>query len=180
MGTVHTVGETDARIDIEKNEVQVSLSQGRSCWMLLMSMYFSCSLTSSFVAWGFQQKEPTLMPGMHRSKSKHELKLLEKIPENAEATVVLVGELSPTNANKTTRVHPVIVCVVDGFVPRCSRQCGLPGAAHHGVCEAAGGGGAGVRPGGPCACQVPVCSAWTPHHQHGLPPNRTLHLHTDV
>ncbi|KAM9713293.1 anion exchange protein 2b isoform 2-T2 [Menidia menidia] len=37
------------------------------------------------------QKEPTLTPGMHRSKSKHELKLLEKIPENAEATVVLVG-----------------------------------------------------------------------------------------
>uniref|UniRef100_A0A8C5BZG3 Anion exchange protein n=1 Tax=Gadus morhua TaxID=8049 RepID=A0A8C5BZG3_GADMO len=30
---------------------------------------------------------------MHRSKSKHELKLLEKIPENAEATVVLVGSL---------------------------------------------------------------------------------------
>uniref|UniRef100_A0A673YV05 Anion exchange protein n=1 Tax=Salmo trutta TaxID=8032 RepID=A0A673YV05_SALTR len=30
--------------------------------------------------------------GIHRSKSKHELKLLEKIPENAEATVVLVGE----------------------------------------------------------------------------------------
>ncbi|XP_038153833.1 anion exchange protein 2b isoform X2 [Cyprinodon tularosa] len=38
-----------------------------------------------------QLKEPTLGPGMHRSKSKHELKLLEKIPENAEATVVLVG-----------------------------------------------------------------------------------------
>ncbi|KAM4543915.1 anion exchange protein 2b isoform 1-T1 [Fundulus diaphanus] len=38
-----------------------------------------------------QQKDPTLGPGMHRSKSKHELKLLEKIPENAEATVVLVG-----------------------------------------------------------------------------------------
>uniref|UniRef100_A0A8C4ER29 Anion exchange protein n=1 Tax=Dicentrarchus labrax TaxID=13489 RepID=A0A8C4ER29_DICLA len=38
------------------------------------------------------QKEPTLMSGMHRSKSKHELKLLEKIPENAEATVVLVGD----------------------------------------------------------------------------------------
>uniref|UniRef100_A0A3B4CT54 Anion exchange protein n=1 Tax=Pygocentrus nattereri TaxID=42514 RepID=A0A3B4CT54_PYGNA len=31
--------------------------------------------------------------GMHRSKSKHELKLLEKIPENAEATVVLVGSV---------------------------------------------------------------------------------------
>uniref|UniRef100_A0A8C7TWI7 Anion exchange protein n=1 Tax=Oncorhynchus mykiss TaxID=8022 RepID=A0A8C7TWI7_ONCMY len=32
--------------------------------------------------------------GMHRSKSKHELKLLEKIPENAEATVVLVGTVA--------------------------------------------------------------------------------------
>uniref|UniRef100_A0A671YDT4 Anion exchange protein n=1 Tax=Sparus aurata TaxID=8175 RepID=A0A671YDT4_SPAAU len=39
------------------------------------------------------QKEPTLASGMHRSKSKHELKLLEKIPENAEATVVLVGSV---------------------------------------------------------------------------------------
>ncbi|XP_038586476.1 anion exchange protein 2b isoform X1 [Micropterus salmoides] len=38
-----------------------------------------------------QQKELTVVSGMHRSKSKHELKLLEKIPENAEATVVLVG-----------------------------------------------------------------------------------------
>ncbi|XP_034428709.1 anion exchange protein 2b isoform X5 [Hippoglossus hippoglossus] len=40
-----------------------------------------------------QQKESSLMTGMHRSKSKHELKLLEKIPENAEATVVLVGSV---------------------------------------------------------------------------------------
>ncbi|XP_024910151.1 anion exchange protein 2 isoform X2 [Cynoglossus semilaevis] len=39
------------------------------------------------------QKEPTLVPGIPRSKSKHELKLLEKIPENAEATVVLVGSV---------------------------------------------------------------------------------------
>uniref|UniRef100_A0A3B5A5N4 Anion exchange protein n=1 Tax=Stegastes partitus TaxID=144197 RepID=A0A3B5A5N4_9TELE len=39
------------------------------------------------------EKEPSLGPGMHRSKSKHELKLLEKIPENAEATVVLVGSV---------------------------------------------------------------------------------------
>uniref|UniRef100_A0A7N6AXG4 Anion exchange protein n=1 Tax=Anabas testudineus TaxID=64144 RepID=A0A7N6AXG4_ANATE len=35
----------------------------------------------------------SLSSGMHRSKSKHELKLLEKIPENAEATVVLVGSV---------------------------------------------------------------------------------------
>ncbi|NXW91998.1 B3A2 protein, partial [Alopecoenas beccarii] len=34
---------------------------------------------------------PTAPAGITRSKSKHELKLLEKIPDNAEATVVLVG-----------------------------------------------------------------------------------------
>ncbi|CAL8293782.1 unnamed protein product [Lota lota] len=39
-----------------------------------------------------QMKESSL-GAMHRSKSKHELKLLEKIPENAEATVVLVGHV---------------------------------------------------------------------------------------
>lgn len=39
------------------------------------------------------QKESSPAIGMHRSKSKHELKLLEKIPENAEATVVLVGKI---------------------------------------------------------------------------------------
>uniref|UniRef100_A0A665VA32 Anion exchange protein n=1 Tax=Echeneis naucrates TaxID=173247 RepID=A0A665VA32_ECHNA len=40
-----------------------------------------------------RQKEPTLVPCMHKSKSKHELKMLEKIPENAEATLVLVGSV---------------------------------------------------------------------------------------
>lgn len=41
------------------------------------------------------QKEVLTPPppaGITRSKSKHELKLLEKIPDNAEATVVLVGK----------------------------------------------------------------------------------------
>lgn len=54
-----------------------------------------------------QQKESTPNIGMHRSKSKHELKLLEKIPENAEATVVLVGEWSVlTNLRtRSTRKH---------------------------------------------------------------------------
>lgn len=37
------------------------------------------------------EKESASAIGMHKSKSKHELKLLEKIPEDAEATVVLVG-----------------------------------------------------------------------------------------
>ncbi|XP_061569624.1 anion exchange protein 2b isoform X2 [Cololabis saira] len=60
MGTINSTGDTDTRIDIDKNDLQ---------------------------------KEPTLGLGMHRSKSKHELKLLEKIPENAEATVVLVGSV---------------------------------------------------------------------------------------
>ncbi|KAJ8397395.1 hypothetical protein AAFF_G00439440 [Aldrovandia affinis] len=58
MGSGVAGSETDARIDMEKNEKEVP---------------------------------PVL--GMHRSKSKHELKLLEKIPENAEATVVLVGSV---------------------------------------------------------------------------------------
>ncbi|XP_035381897.1 anion exchange protein 2b isoform X5 [Electrophorus electricus] len=39
------------------------------------------------------EKETAPASGMHKSKSKHELKLLEKIPENAEATVVLVGSV---------------------------------------------------------------------------------------
>uniref|UniRef100_A0A8C2KS40 Anion exchange protein n=1 Tax=Cyprinus carpio TaxID=7962 RepID=A0A8C2KS40_CYPCA len=39
------------------------------------------------------EKDSATSIGMHRSKSKHELKLLEKIPENAEATVVLVGSV---------------------------------------------------------------------------------------
>uniref|UniRef100_A0A8C2A6Y8 Solute carrier family 4 member 2b n=1 Tax=Cyprinus carpio TaxID=7962 RepID=A0A8C2A6Y8_CYPCA len=41
----------------------------------------------------YLQKDSATSIGMHRSKSKHELKLLEKIPENAEATVVLVGSV---------------------------------------------------------------------------------------
>ncbi|KAG5851104.1 hypothetical protein ANANG_G00089490 [Anguilla anguilla] len=40
-----------------------------------------------------KEKEAPIAVGMHKSKSKHELKLLEKIPENAEATVVLVGSV---------------------------------------------------------------------------------------
>ncbi|XP_026792213.3 anion exchange protein 2a [Pangasianodon hypophthalmus] len=39
------------------------------------------------------EKDTPLVLGLHKSKSKHELKLLEKIPENAEATVVLVGRV---------------------------------------------------------------------------------------
>uniref|UniRef100_A0AAQ4RQW8 Anion exchange protein n=1 Tax=Gasterosteus aculeatus aculeatus TaxID=481459 RepID=A0AAQ4RQW8_GASAC len=44
-------------------------------------------------ATGDTEMRKEMVSGMHRSKSKHELKLLEKIPENAEATVVLVGSV---------------------------------------------------------------------------------------
>uniref|UniRef100_A0A8C7ZQC4 Anion exchange protein n=1 Tax=Oryzias sinensis TaxID=183150 RepID=A0A8C7ZQC4_9TELE len=50
-----------------------------------------CVIPASFVLCDLEQKESLFVSGMHKSKSKHELKLLEKIPENAEATVVLVG-----------------------------------------------------------------------------------------
>ncbi|XP_046880239.1 anion exchange protein 2b isoform X2 [Hypomesus transpacificus] len=65
MSTTSNGADTDTHIDMDnKNELQVPL-----------------------------QKESIPNIGMHRSKSKHELKLLEKIPENAEATVVLVGSV---------------------------------------------------------------------------------------
>ncbi|XP_030204618.1 anion exchange protein 2b isoform X1 [Gadus morhua] len=63
MGSTTVPGEAELRIDIEKNDAQ------------------------------FSQSKESSLGAMHRSKSKHELKLLEKIPENAEATVVLVGSL---------------------------------------------------------------------------------------
>ncbi|KAF7667990.1 hypothetical protein LDENG_00037530 [Lucifuga dentata] len=63
MGTINTTGDTDTCVDMEKSEMQ------------------------------FHHKDSTSVPGIHRSKSKHELKLLEKIPVNAEATVVLVGSV---------------------------------------------------------------------------------------
>lgn len=83
MGGGHPTGETDIHIDMEKNDVQVRLSNLRA-----LSSVCECVNVRR------QQKEPAVVSGMHRSKSKHELKLLEKIPENAEATVVLVGQLS--------------------------------------------------------------------------------------
>uniref|UniRef100_A0A3Q2Z1Q2 Solute carrier family 4 member 2b n=1 Tax=Hippocampus comes TaxID=109280 RepID=A0A3Q2Z1Q2_HIPCM len=58
--------------------------------LLLKHRIYACELCC--ICWP-EQKEPTVVSGMHRSKSKHELKLLEKIPENAEATVVLVGSV---------------------------------------------------------------------------------------
>uniref|UniRef100_A0A8C2AH90 Anion exchange protein n=1 Tax=Cyprinus carpio TaxID=7962 RepID=A0A8C2AH90_CYPCA len=39
------------------------------------------------------EKDTPQFFGLHKTKSKHELKLLEKIPEDAEATVVLVGSV---------------------------------------------------------------------------------------
>ncbi|XP_013924186.1 PREDICTED: anion exchange protein 2 [Thamnophis sirtalis] len=55
------VGEHETRVDMEKETLQKEVAS------------------------------PVLSGTITRSKSKHELKLLEKIPDNAEATVVLVG-----------------------------------------------------------------------------------------
>uniref|UniRef100_A0A8C7W3Q6 Anion exchange protein n=1 Tax=Oncorhynchus mykiss TaxID=8022 RepID=A0A8C7W3Q6_ONCMY len=52
------------------------------------------TLTDSRIDVDKSEKDNPPILGMHRSKSKHELKLLEKIPENAEATVVLVGAVA--------------------------------------------------------------------------------------
>eukprot|EP00063_Salmo_salar_P019819 XP_013994654.1 PREDICTED: anion exchange protein 2-like isoform X3 [Salmo salar] len=54
----------------------------------------ACILPDTRIDMEKSEKDNPPKLGMHRSKSKHELKLLEKIPENAEATVVLVGTVA--------------------------------------------------------------------------------------
>ncbi len=60
------------------------------------------------------------------------------------------------------------------------RQCWLPGAAHHGICSTSGSCRTGLRVRGTCSCSLSFCAAWSSQHQHGLPPDRTLHFHTHV
>uniref|UniRef100_A0A671R3U9 Anion exchange protein n=1 Tax=Sinocyclocheilus anshuiensis TaxID=1608454 RepID=A0A671R3U9_9TELE len=55
----------------------------------LISHYHS----SNHIAAPEPPKDTPQFFGLHKTKSKHELKLLEKIPEDAEATVVLVGSV---------------------------------------------------------------------------------------
>lgn len=105
MGTIHATGDLDSRIDIDKNEVQVRLVLKCFFTKVSVSSVLHYLVLTSYLSFYMQQKELTLVSGMHRSKSKHELKLLEKIPENAEATVVLVGELSPTKTLKATHTY---------------------------------------------------------------------------
>ncbi|XP_043923523.1 anion exchange protein 2 isoform X2 [Protopterus annectens] len=57
----------------------------------LMSGISSDQETKIDVDKGEKDFTPLPQNGIQRSRSKHELKLLEKIPDNAEATVVLVG-----------------------------------------------------------------------------------------
>uniref|UniRef100_A0AAQ6A5K7 Anion exchange protein n=1 Tax=Amphiprion ocellaris TaxID=80972 RepID=A0AAQ6A5K7_AMPOC len=59
----------------------------------LMGAVHSMMDTDTRISIEKSEMQPSVGPGMHRSKSKHELKLLEKIPENAQATVVLVGSV---------------------------------------------------------------------------------------
>uniref|UniRef100_A0A672LQV1 Anion exchange protein n=1 Tax=Sinocyclocheilus grahami TaxID=75366 RepID=A0A672LQV1_SINGR len=56
----------------------------------------TCLLKNTLLIWIMQLNFLLYTPqffGLHKTKSKHELKLLEKIPEDAEATVVLVGSV---------------------------------------------------------------------------------------
>uniref|UniRef100_A0A8C7K4I9 Anion exchange protein n=1 Tax=Oncorhynchus kisutch TaxID=8019 RepID=A0A8C7K4I9_ONCKI len=62
--------------------------------LLLKHRYVSLLAVYDPPATLLRAKDNPPILGMHRSKSKHELKLLEKIPENAEATVVLVGAVA--------------------------------------------------------------------------------------
>lgn len=78
-----------------------------------------CEFLVSKLRFLLQKDNPPKL-GMHRSKSKHELKLLEKIPENAEATVVLVGapcyftHISCYEADVPTLVgEPIVSIMVD-------------------------------------------------------------------
>ncbi|KAM9306026.1 anion exchange protein 2 [Gastrophryne carolinensis] len=61
------------------------------------------------------------LPTIQRSKSKHELKLLEKIPENAEASVVLVGCVEfldqPTMAFVRLQEAVELDCVLEVPIP---------------------------------------------------------------
>lgn len=94
--------EHDTRVDVER---EVSLAPAAvphrpqpSAHAFLPACRRSSSsggaLTPALLRTLSPQREvltPTPPAGITRSKSKHELKLLEKIPDNAEATVVLVG-----------------------------------------------------------------------------------------
>lgn len=177
MGGLHTSRETDVHVDLEKNDVQVRLLKRRGGMRRFGVSLVSLGMFTTPTP--LQLKEPTLASGMHRSKSKHELKLLEKIPENAEATVVLVGQWSSSIASIVSRDDYVCALTLLSPPPP-SRLRGLPGAAHHGLCAAAGGGGAGVRSGGACAGPVPLCPAGSSQLQHGLPPDWPFHRHTHV
>lgn len=78
--------DQETKIDIER---EVRCVHGHMEWGEGWAM-IGCHCNLSNVS--PQRESLPSLPTIQRSKSKHELKLLEKIPENAEASVVLVGE----------------------------------------------------------------------------------------
>lgn len=128
-----------------------------------------------------QRELPPAAPpaGITRSKSKHELKLLEKIPENAEATVVLVGmwgELGGQGAGGRACLGgaPALGAGRRLLLPRpcrlhALRLRGVPLPPHHGLRAATGGSGAGRGAGGAGARALPLPAAGSEQCQHGLP-----------
>ncbi|NWQ98070.1 B3A2 protein, partial [Burhinus bistriatus] len=117
---------------------------------------------------------PTPPAGITRSKSKHELKLLEKIPDNAEATVVLVGCVEfldqPTMAFVRLQEAVELDSVLEVPVPVRFLFVGarsLPGPCPHGRA----GGSAVPRPGAltpPSSCQQFHEAAYLADDRHDL------------
>lgn len=162
-------GEHDTRIDVER-EVGARAPALPVPWGRALTPVPTLSLQREVLT-------PTPPAGITRSKSKHELKLLEKIPDNAEATVVLVGMEAWAGQECGRRMPGTLVTPVP---PVPARLCGVPGPAHHGLRAAAGGRGAGRGAGGARTCAVPLRAAGPQQHPHGLPRDRALHLHPHV
>ncbi|KAM5126874.1 anion exchange protein 2-like, partial [Mantella aurantiaca] len=77
----------------------------------------ACNLSNM----SLQRESLPSLPTIQRSKSKHELKLMEKIPENAEASVVLVGCVEfldqPTMAFVRLQEAVELDCVLEVPIP---------------------------------------------------------------
>ncbi|NWW81792.1 B3A2 protein, partial [Climacteris rufus] len=104
--------EHDTRVDVER-EVGATAPPA-------LPVHWGEALTQPPVL--SQQREvltPTPPAGITRSKSKHELKLLEKIPDNAEATVVLVGMEGWAGQEGRHRVPGPLVTPTPLFPPGC-------------------------------------------------------------
>ncbi|NXE70911.1 B3A2 protein, partial [Calcarius ornatus] len=104
-------GEHDTRIDVER-EVGAMAPALPVPWGRALTQCPTLSPQREVLT-------PTPPAGITRSKSKHELKLLEKIPDNAEATVVLVGMEGWAGQGCGHRMPGTLVTPVPPVPPGC-------------------------------------------------------------